>query len=790
MKNFDTLLNKKAGPLSSHDSCILLPTELMTLNRKKETMYNINNALAELPVLDANSSNFDPNTICAVGSDVLVIPTGGESTQTDVSCFWCNFCNYTTQVKADLVEHGMTHRFHCKNCSYESFSRASVIYHCVQEHESFYETAMTLKYCSYGVDVLSNNGPKKCNSTEMSDNVSPFKRAKVDNCLDIDNDTVKLDGTDAENHGTDAKSKQQSDEKIPPEHMACEEVNQPQVESSLPVISSVIRGQQAVMAVMNTVPDQNNNKPARREAVSQKNIQAISTLWNDNSNSGFGNVNTVVETKLCWSCGYCKFLTLSQDFLKVHLSHNHPGKIPKHVALLVSSEEVKRLRQSEAQYATTLDPVRSTSSDLQKMSDAKSPMTKQTAKESAVPTYISRVLEPAKTEATKESTPDMIEHSKVHIEHKLESTIKCAHCNFNDYHLGNVKSHMLDRHFGNVMYALDMKAVKSWNKRYVYFCLNANCSFNTKEDGEYYAHIDVCMPWQNGGETRDINPGIIKSMQLTKNFIGKIVKSIEPERVMPKDTAHGCVYCDHACDSVIKLKKHTITHHPDKSGTLKVMVAGKREIVNFCKFCLFETCDLAEFNTHMKEKHKPVEIVNDEVDNTASSTTVSSSSDSADQALDVYEVYKEYIVRRDYDKALLDYMRVKDGQKKKRGRISAQTYAQCKKKILYSELPPLLKCCHCMFICFGGEIMSEHLQGKHRRLLLHAIDIQKIKSSGLGRNLLFCPADQCHFYNTDPKEVIKHATNEHSINLSDKNLKCLNKEVRGLKFNKEMTGET
>ena len=87
-------------------------------------------------------------------------------------------------------------------------------------------------------------------------------------------------------------------------------------------------------------------------------------------------------------------------------------------------------------------------------------------------------------------------------------------------------------------------------------------------------------------------------------------------------------------------------------------------------------------------------------------------------------------------------------------------------------------------------MMSEHLQGKHRRLLLHAIDIQKIKGSGLGRNLLFCPADQCHFYNTDPKEVIKHATNEHSINLSDKNLKCLNKEVRGLKFNKEMTGET
>ena len=71
-----------------------------------------------------------------------------------------------------------------------------------------------------------------------------------------------------------------------------------------PIIMNVVSGQQAVSAVTGELKPE---PPPHKEP--EKKV--------------------TLSSGLCWNCGYCGFVTLSQAFLKIHLNAVHHGKAHK-----------------------------------------------------------------------------------------------------------------------------------------------------------------------------------------------------------------------------------------------------------------------------------------------------------------------------------------------------------------------------------------------------------------------------------------------------------------------------
>ena len=96
-------------------------------------------------------------------------------------------------------------------------------------------------------------------------------------------------------------------------------------------------------------------------------------------------------------------------------------------------------------------------------------------------------------------------------EAKIPVSFKCAHCYFSAPQVEKLKSHLLMRHSaGSVIYALDMKAVKLRQQRYVFFCLKNNCKYHSKDMDDFIQHTDECSPWLQGLETTDVDKLLIK----------------------------------------------------------------------------------------------------------------------------------------------------------------------------------------------------------------------------------------------------------------------------------------
>lgn len=772
------------------------PTKSCSLPLEKTT--NINEALVELPV-NETGNRFDQELVCALGSKILLLPPNGQPVQMDINCFWCNFCSYRTEKKDDLLKHVMEHRFHCKFCSFQGFSRAKVIQHCKDQHDEFKDTAATLIYCSYLPDYMSS--------------IQSTKRK-----ADHEEDVVKKKKTDSGDVASPSQTKKKTAKKSTLE--AVRGVISAPSTSSQPVITNVVSGQQAVSAVTGeSQPETPRKEPEKKVTVS----------------SG-----------LCWNCGYCGFVTLSQAFLKIHLNAVHPGKAHKYVAMLVSSEdEMNRLKASDAQLV--LNP----SADMpQPHLRAVNPVqtSSVTLSRTTLPTSAAKtILPPSQNPPGSQIEIDNAEEDSTRLTEKTEKekeaeakipiSFKCAHCNFSSPQVEKVKSHLLMRHCGSVIYALDMKAVKLRQQRYVFFCLKSNCKFNTKDMDGFIAHTDECSPWLQGLETKGVDGLMVRSLDLTRQFTAKIGKNKSSESVEVRAVSgaeYGCLYCQYVSNNNTRVKKHVISSHDDRNSIFKDFQADKNKAkptVYFCRFCLWESREGSELELHLTEKHagkmaerqeqstpKPSNSGSSSGTSAPSPSTGSSgslnarslsvesstsrgspvleispavSSSESETADDTYITYSGLVSKKNLDSAIAEYAESKKaGEKrtKRRPPRQAALKAALTAKILEGKMPPLYQCLYCKDYKFGQDLMKNHLNSKHKQQTWKACDVEK-EGRKIPSTVYLCSFEACNKISADEQEIIKHGKSVHDkVVVFNENKKDTQKRLEEPDSKKE-TGE-
>ncbi|KAL8604696.1 hypothetical protein ACOMHN_017655 [Nucella lapillus] len=100
--------------------------------------------------------------ICAISAQTSYVDSEGcVVSSVDINYYWCNFCTFSTATKQLLLQHVMEHRFHCKFCRYQSFSRADILHHSFHTHSDFKETAANTRYCTLLGDYLRMQHPKE-----------------------------------------------------------------------------------------------------------------------------------------------------------------------------------------------------------------------------------------------------------------------------------------------------------------------------------------------------------------------------------------------------------------------------------------------------------------------------------------------------------------------------------------------------------------------------------------------------------------------------------------------------
>lgn len=817
--------------------------------------------LSEMAVLDTKTeqtfSDIKAEPVCGVASKAFIMTQLGVNIQTDLHFYWCNFCPFKTDSKQNLLSHVMDHRFHCKTCAYQSFSRADVIRHAVKEHSDFYETAKTLKFCSFlpivkqyagstggrttkrKVDVektavekkkkLDNGSESKSdnekseNEKESSETEEPKEETKKSQKKDDDYEFFEMEvdevDDDNNNYGEDEVDDDDDDNDAGTETIITPSVKPKKVESprSLPI----------------SVPNLLRKSPMKlKQILPASNISATLTTKTSTASPQMAKAgNTVtVSSGLCWNCGYCDFVTLSQTFLKTHLNSQHTGKAHKYVAMLVSSqEEMNRIKEKDstlyqnpntmlyssqvAQQTTFVTVTPPTLPVVTSSVSTAAPINTNTPTTSATDMTSGSDKDMNMDYDDSESDEDFIPADQ---KKKYPLTYKCAHCNFNAPVCFKIKEHLQIKHIGCVLYSLDMRAVKLKQRRYVFFCHRKNCSFTTKKTDEYLNHSESCTPWLEPGCPEKIDTATKKCLELTRSFSSKISQKafqMAKNFKSSRSAEYACVHCSYTSNNNTRVKKHVLSNHRDGDTLMKDLQAHrmkKKMYVYFCKHCLWETRNDGELSDHLKEKHNDSSVVNpapafpDEEPPLASTatmvmempsmsspvvasptvsmevaesppTTTPDESANNSESGEYDDNFDDLEVPQDVIQSLMDeYVTHEASHGVSPGRptrnAAAKAQVRCRAQ---GQTPQLFRCMHCSHMCFGVNLAKKHLKNRHSAEPLRSIDLKK-KIARTYAYYCFCPKEGCTFLNTSEESVTNHACSDHGYSLDHEELQRLN----------------
>ncbi|XP_052777005.1 uncharacterized protein LOC128214539 [Mya arenaria] len=832
-QNDDILAQMDPTPLKSK------PKSSFTANHDSSRSGDLaaSDELLEKGVTD-HGPPVDTELVCAVSSKIVLVGSEGQPLQLDMEYFFCNFCSHKSKTKIGLLVHIQEHRFHCKYCKYQAFSRASVIAHCAQEHEEFQSTAKALKYLTHVPDIAAKSEMKKRKADEDTEQSKVAKRAKVDEMPSLsmevdeisDGDIATNGTTDkiiiARNSGVKAHTAAQSLQEgvslptsggrylLVPTGMPFIPQGQtnfaPNVSSSLPVIQNVMSKNKEVDNALIESPV----KRALAMKVSSGSAHPASVTSNKPASSlpPSATPPVTVSSGLCWNCGYCGFVTLSQSFLKIHLNYMHQGQAHKYVAMLVSSEEeLTKIKESDAKLSSNPQ-------------QGQVIQTSQLYHKQSTPENLGSKSNNISGKENPQIELDNAEQVDVEqLEKSIPISFKCAHCNFTSAEELSVKYHMFQRHAGSVLYGLDMKAVKLRKKRYVFYCLKKNCKYFTKDLQEFRSHIDSCTPWLEDNAPKDVDPTVIKSLELTKKFIEKNSMSGEftKESRIYNTADFGCSYCSYISNNNTRLKKHVLMNHSEARCLFQDLHATQKGPVYFCKTCLWETRTQDSLVTHNEQKHSDVPAVSsssktgqssletctDSADKENSSDSVGreksiesvdteNSVDSvmtvksepglendpnketlADTTLDMYE---GIVSKETYESALTEYLKAENKlpptPPRSSGRPARGAALKCKLSFQSVQAPDLYRCLYCTQYCFGISLVRKHMRDKHKLKALQAIDVKKqSERDSEGHVINICPAENCLVYSFNFENLILHAEKRHEMSLAHHDLNRLAK---------------
>ncbi|XP_050402031.1 uncharacterized protein LOC126818594 [Patella vulgata] len=106
----------------------------------------------------------------------------------EIPFFWCNYCDFNTVQKNELLKHLQLHCFRCKYCSYEVLTRGEVIKHILKCHRE--EITNELLFC-YFVKHQENPNPNPPEETLTSSHGVKRIAEKMADSTCIPNDIIK-----------------------------------------------------------------------------------------------------------------------------------------------------------------------------------------------------------------------------------------------------------------------------------------------------------------------------------------------------------------------------------------------------------------------------------------------------------------------------------------------------------------------------------------------------------------------------------------------------------------------
>lgn len=792
---------------------------------QKEDLHHISHAVVDIPIMDGEAEDLFKvqlhEMVCAVGSKVLLMTPKGESLHMDLTCYWCNFCPFKTERKDQLVQHIIDHRFHCKFCSYQSFSRADVIHHAVNKHSSFRETAKMLKYCTFlpdylQVGMLQKAGSKRKKDLEKEDGEPSEKRTKLDeNQTDngstkptsnakssaqffnmADYDVFQMDISEI-NKGTPSSTQPVQTLVVP--LLQASKAKQPssvvtKVTNStktLPIsVASLTRSPKKLSATFKTggisilkkgpqlagqdpTTSQETQTPthnSEQNGSPQGGVDEESDSAEDRSFSIRGTTPRRLMTHnkfikapanimsgMSWRCGNCSFATLNQTVLKTHARAKHANKVPRFIALLVNcQEEYDRIKESDRK-VTTMQP--------EDYIMTKPPSVKPTEKVSVPSPPKKKSVFPARLHAS--STASLPSRSLVNV-HKNPMIFDCPHCDYTNSSALKVKDHLFFNHPGVTFYALDMRAVRMKQRRYVLFCHRGSCSFYSKDAEAYLNHVETCIP--SSKEEGELSK---QTRELTRTFArknsGKVHRTSISGGKLSKPE-YACMYCTYNSNVIVKIRKHVLSAHPGKDTVVRDIRAQKlrqRQHIFFCKLCMYQGKSQIERNIHLQRFHKGDKSKKPTEEQTAPSPVSVSVSDDEEVEYSDYDIPEEEVHRM-----MNDYVAEEAMSQQWTGRPTREAAAKAQVKCrTQGHNPPIYRCLRCGVMFFGISLMRKHMRSMHPKSVLSAIDVSK-KKVNKKPYVYFCPQSGCSFCNTDAEAVIKHAE-EHGLTPENEQISLL-----------------
>lgn len=825
----DNLLNTETAvvrPKSPTKSCSVMQEDLSSLSQ----------ALVETAATSSDAESLYETgsncMVCAVGSKVALVASSGEASGENITCYWCNFCPFKTEKKDVLVKHIMEHRFHCMLCSFQSYNRVDVIHHSMECHPDYDDTAKSLLYCTFLPDFLnggmsgdSNSGTKR-KLPDTSFDMGPtgkHLRVRDDRSNSLGSDRGEC-AFDMEVDEVDDPTVQELQGRIivPTARRGRRKPAQGRTQNR-PLAPNVPVGQvhtyppvQVVGTAANRmflIRDPNDSsmssvimQNALGPAEPNSSIQSIASniiqqnplptttppkaaslttppkpVTKPQAKKTAGNVT--VSSGLCWKCGYCDFITLRQAFLKTHLKTKHGTKAHKYVAMLISSQdEMEKIKQQDAQVLRMPESAMTSAASLSSTITA--------ANLSSNRTYADTAAHNA------DEVPEMTEEEMAQSNEPL--SFKCAHCNFTNLTQGKVKDHMFMKHPACVYYALDMRAVKLKQRQYLFFCLKRECDFSSKDTTGYLQHTETCTPWTD--ETKGVDEEIKRSLEFTKQFAKKIAgKTLDMVKNLKnsKNAEYSCIFCSYVSNNNTRLKKHVLTNHSDRDAVMKdlqAMKMGKKEMVYFCRICLWETRTSTDVLGHMTARHKDIPIeahaqisnmmigmedAGQEASPIIPSSYPPASVVTVQPTAPKPKSKKVHIEESDMQRMRDDYVahhvQVTPPTPSRRPRREAAAKAQ-RKFLDVDQYPPIYSCIKCNEMCFGITLMRNHILDAHPGDVLLALDIDQTKTAGQDLCCL-CPDTDCNFLSTNGEGLIMHATDKHGMDINHPLLMSLKEAV-------------
>ena len=662
----------------------------------------------------------------------------------------------------------------------------------MKEHPVLYKDATDLGYCRH----FEGTGSNRKRPVDTGSPQTPSKRARVnltsDDFLRSMEEEVKSTSTLKsllmkkpeyasllENHQVNAHPNINQNNQPP--QVKIEKVDGFMTDDtsqfSLPVISNVMSGYQEEA---DTGPEQEGSAPRatptsleKSPAVKSNTCTSVTPAASSKVSATSGQAST-----LCWNCGYCDFVTLSQALLKQHLKQEHACNPHKYVAMLVSSEETNRIRKEDAKLMSTPVVVASESNSngsLLKDNDA------------------------GKTGAGRPLRSDsvVVQDGKESGEEKpIPISFKCAHCHFSSSDELRVKEHMLTKHVGSVLYGIDLRAVKLGRKRYVFYCLKKTCKFFTKTISDYIKHVDTCKPWtetsKNSAEVKKLK----QSFEMTLNFIEK--NSLNGEMTQSDQTSSSyifqCQYCSYSSDNHTRIKKHVIMNHVDSKCVFQGMLDAKRGIkgsIYFCKLCLWETSRESDLGKHDVQKHanKSADTISvssreGSIENSPINKIENEFDDDNGVEKEVLEeigtdTYDGMVSKSLYESALEQYLESTGNKmapaKGKPGRPPRNAAAKCKMGLERVSAPKLYRCLYCTSYIFGIKLVYNHMKSEHKLKGIQAIDVQRQSEEDLSHIVNICPAENCFRFSFNYQDLCDHAMKVHERSSADADMRRLAK---------------